>query len=154
METSIRLILCTLLTMNLGCASIAQRPFACREAMKEASYLNWAYWLIGLTGQQGECAVFSPLKFESGQFYHYHKQNIDFEVATEKAIRGKETYEIDGFARSLNCEEEVLDQFAKALTTRKLDIFGEKFDRSSRGVTKATIRLIKEDSDLKNSCSP
>lgn len=153
METSRRIILCALFITFLGCANVAKRPFACSEAMKDASYVNWMYWLIGITVQQGECAIFSPLKFESGQFYHYHKQNIDYEVATEKAIHGKETPEIDGFARSLNCEQKVYNLFATTITTRKTDVFGDKYDRSSREVTKATIRLIKDNADLKNSCA-
>lgn len=145
----------TLLPLLLvGCANIAKRPVACQEAMRDASFYGWMYWLIGTTIQQGECAIIGPMKFESGQYYYYHKQDIDFEVATEKATRGKETPTIDGFGGTLNCKEKILNQFAKTLTANKDAVFGEKYDKSSREVTINTIRMIKESPELKYECTP
>lgn len=131
--------------ISCGCSSFAYKKYACE---KEAP-LNKFY---GNLFQIGDCALSKSIYIETGDYYRYSKWSID--LAVEVHIKDKtKTYEsLHNFAKVFNCDESAFQSFADMLSNKKQEIFGEKFDKTSRRVTLNIIQSIEDNPFLKTQC--
>lgn len=152
MELKKTLVLVMLFAGGIGCASVSSRPYACEKSSEKLNFYYWPNKIFGNTLQIGDCAVSDTLRIETGQYYGLNKDDIDWAVSTDKGVGYGGASELDGFAKAMNCNKESYLRFNEMLLKKKTEIFGEKFDNSSRTVTLNVVREIKADPGLVKSC--
>ncbi|WP_413942697.1 hypothetical protein [Bdellovibrio sp. HCB-162] len=135
----------------LGCASFADREYACRENNKKLGY-GYANSIAGNIFQYGDCAAFPGLRIEAGQYYSLHKEDIIWAVSTDKGIKDAGASELNDFARALKCDKSANLEFTKMLIKNKEAIFGKDYDNYAHQVTRTIIALIKRDPSLSGKC--
>lgn len=142
------LIKCAVLFIFLqGCAhESGYNSRACGKSVSRASFYGGFYWLGGIIFQQGECSLIRPLKIEFGEIYYYNKAAVLFAVDSGGGS------EIDDFASDIGCSKDSYDLFKKELIKNKTEVFGEKYEKSSRQVMLNVYQMIKSNDELNKLC--
>jgi len=119
---------------------------------KQTFGTGWLLWLIGVTIQQGDCAIIEPLKYETGWFYSSHKEAIDFEVQTAKGSPTERTPSLERLAQVYNCTPNGYILFKQKILKNKKEIFGDDFRKSGRQVMLSINNLVEVDKALHKLC--
>lgn len=138
--------------LNVSCATVAHRSYACQEMKSQTFGTGWLLWLMGATIQQGDCAIVEPLKYETGWYYNNNKDKIDFEVQTSSGVENENTPALEYFAKVYNCSPQGYVIFKKKLLENRNGIFGSDFKNSGRIVMLSINDLVKHDAELHPYC--
>jgi hypothetical protein len=145
MQTLIKCVIALVLLQ--GCAHENRyNSNACGKSVSRANLYGGFYWLGGVLFQQGECSLLRPLKIEFGEIYYNNKASVQFAVDSGGGS------EIDTFASDIGCHKDSHDLFKKELIKNKSEIFGEKYEKSSRQVMLGVYQMIKSNDELYKQC--
>lgn len=134
-----------ILLSNIGCSSWAYRPKACERQHPYGAVAGYVF-------QIGDCALSKNFYIETGDYYRSSKWFIDLAVEVHEKHPTKTYESLLEFARVFNCEEDAFQLFADVITNKRVEIFGENFEKSPRKVTLNVIQFIEQDSILKTKC--
>ncbi|WP_415062663.1 hypothetical protein [Bdellovibrio sp.] len=144
----------------LACASCttmsktARVPEACHRGMELSFDKPWLYWLVGVTTQQGYCAIFPELSFETGFYYYTYRDKLDYAVSVDGGVpdSGASAGMLYSLATMYGCYGDARDLFYQRLSEKKLEIFGENLTNHSRTIMVNIDSLILNDPNLRKSC--
>lgn len=139
--------------IQLGCASITARPYACEHgnfnSIDKANKL-----IVGYIFQVGDCALSDTLRIETGEYYKSKSHLINDSVWKQAGTpKNSPPEEIKKFSRAFNCTERADAEFNKELVLNQETIFGEKWEKSEREVTLKIEEIIANNDILKKNCS-
>ncbi len=141
------LIVALVILLQLGCASFASNPAACRMTPSATYPLPFAYQISGNLFQLSPCTSIEPLRVEIGWELDHIRDRVieDLDDSQKKAA-------VKVFAMRMGCDETGYDEFYNELEKNRYDIFGKEMPVSNKNSVAIVRKITKSNPILKVAC--
>lgn len=129
---------------QLGCASFASNPAACKQA---PPLLPLPHVFAGNVLQFSPCTSIEPLRIETGIELDYIRSGV-----TRALDSNQLNQYVDTFADRMGCNYSSHAEFFNELLKNRDEIFGKEIVQSDRQAVIAVRKITKSNSVLKEAC--